>query len=162
MTGVRLSDGEGSRSLTLRPLAREGDALTVEAVAADDDRRWRLVGPLLLDDEAAELGAWLAGLPGDLTLGADEWTTLTFASPVLSFAGRRVPGGVVELRVSVLGMVAEGAAERPGADVDADADIDADAPERRTADVVLGLSLPAAAVERAAVAFVAEMSALRD
>ncbi|MEN2737019.1 hypothetical protein ABCS02_04435 [Microbacterium sp. X-17] len=138
-----LEDREASRSLSLRALSRDGDALTVEAVATDGDRRWRLAGPLLRRDEAAELGAWLAGLPGDLTLGADEWTTLTFASPVLSFAGRRVPGGVVELRVSVLGMAEEGASAQ------------------RTTGVVLGLTLQAAAVERAAVAFVAETSALR-
>ncbi|WP_185276805.1 WapI family immunity protein [Leifsonia shinshuensis] len=150
-----LSDSEGSRSLALRALSRDGDVLTVEAIAADGDRRWRLAGPLLHLDEAAELGAWLAGLPGDLTLGADEWTTLTFASPVLSFAGRRVPGGVVELRVSVLGMAAAGGAppetgpQQPGAS------------RPLTTDVVLGLDLPAPVVERAAVAFVSETAALR-
>jgi len=86
---VLLSDGDASRSLALRAVARDGDALTVEAVAVDGDRRWRLVGPLLRVEEAAELGAWLAGLPGDLTLGADEWMTLTFTSRALSVAGRR-------------------------------------------------------------------------
>lgn len=143
-----LSDGDASRSLALRAVARDGDALTVEAVAADGDRRWRLVGPLLRVEEAAELGAWLAGLPGDLTLGADEWMTLTFTSRALSVAGRRVPGGVVELRVSVLGMRVEGEAP-PAAGATA-----------RTSDVVLGLRLPATAVERAAVAFTAETAAL--
>jgi hypothetical protein len=167
---VLLSDGDASRSLALRAVARDGDALTVEAVAVDGDRRWRLVGPLLRVEEAAELGAWLAGLPGDLTLGADEWMTLTFTSRALSVAGRRVPGGVVELRVSVLGMTAEGSAvEAPSAARDVpSADgltAEGEAPPAagaaaRTSDVVLGLRLPATAVERAAVAFTAETAAL--
>jgi hypothetical protein len=133
------------------------------------------VGPLLRVEEAAELGAWLAGLPGDLTLGADEWMTLTFTSRALSVAGRRVPGGVVELRVSVLGMTAEGSAvegsavEAPSAARDVpSADgltAEGEAPPAagaaaRTSDVVLGLRLPATAVERAAVAFTAETAAL--
>lgn len=157
MTGVLLSDGTAPRSLSLRPLTRDGDTLTVEAVAVDGDGRWRLVGPLLRVDEAAELGAWLAGLPGDLTLAADEWTTLTFTSPALSLAGRRVPGGVVELRISVLGMAAAGEAPPQAGSEQPDA-----AALHRTTDVVLGLSLPGAAVERAAVALVSETAALRS
>ena len=156
MRGVRLAAAAAARSLALRPLSRDGDVLTVEAIAADGDRRWRLVGPLLHVEEAAELGAWLAGLPGDLTLGADEWTTLTFASAALSLAARRVPGGVVEFRVAVLGMAAAGGAAPETGSEQADA-----APPPRSTDVVLGLSLPPAAVERAAVALVSETAALR-
>ncbi|WP_369962607.1 hypothetical protein [Leifsonia sp. EB34] len=156
-----LSDDAASRSLALRPLSRDGDLLILEAVATDGDRRWLLAGPLLSLDEAAELGAWLAGLPGDLTLGADEWTTLTFASPGLSLAGRRVPGGVVELRVSLLGMAALGMAAADGAPPATGSEGAATAPLPRTTDVVLGLSLPPAAVERAAVALVSETAPLR-
>lgn len=143
-----LSDEAGRLNLTLNAAARVGDRLCIEVVAVDGAHRWGLSAPLLSVDEAAELGAWLAGLPGDLTLGADEWTALTFASPVFSIAGRRIPGGVVELRVSVLGMT-----ELPAADGD---------DRHRTTDVVLGLRLPADDVERAAVAFATETAALRD
>lgn len=143
-----LKDAEAPRSLGLNALGRDGDALVLHAVAVDGSHRWTLAGPLLSMDEAAGLGAWLAGLPGDLTLGADEWTTLTFRSPALSLAGRRVPGGSVELRVSVLGMSSgDDSSPPPGQ-------------PPRTTNVVLGLHLPAAAVEEAAVAFVEEISAL--
>ncbi|GAA4144940.1 hypothetical protein GCM10023068_17710 [Leifsonia shinshuensis] len=162
MTGVLLSDATAPRSLSLRPLTRDGDMLTAEAVAVDGDRRWRLAGPLLSLDEAAELGAWLAGLPGDLTLGADEWTTLASASSALSFAGRRVPGGVVELRVSVLGMTPVDGTAPDGAEPETGGAQSSAASLPRSTDVVLGLSLPAAAVERAAVALVSETAALRS
>ncbi|MCI0156188.1 hypothetical protein KNO15_05700 [Leifsonia shinshuensis] len=142
-----LEDADAPRSIGLRPLTPDGEALVLRVEAVDGDGRWTLTGPLLTPDEATGLGAWLAGLPGDLTLGADEWTTLTFRSPALSFAGRRVPGGGVELRVSVLGMAT------------ADDDPPPPGQPRRTTDVVLGLQLPAAAVEEAAVAFVEGLSA---
>lgn len=149
MTRVLLEDAEEPRSIGLSAVAQTGDLVTVEAVATDGDRRWTLSGPVLRDEEAGQLAAWLAGLPGDLTLGADEWTALTFDSPVLSLAGRRVPGGVVELRVSVLGMEAEAGVSSSGG------------PSGRTTDVVLGLALSGETLERAAAAFAAETAALR-
>ncbi len=148
MTSVLLEDVEAPRSLAVSAVDRDGDALVLRADAVDGAHRWTLAGPLLSIDEATDLGAWLAGLPGDLTLGADEWTALTFRSPALSLAGRRVPGGGVELRVSVLGMSgADDSAPPPGQ-------------PPRTTDVVLGLRLSAGAVGEAAVAFVEEVSAL--
>jgi hypothetical protein len=150
VTLVLLEDAEGPRSIGLSAVALTGDLVTVEAVATDGDRRWTLSGLVLRDEEAGQLAAWLAGLPGDLTLGADEWTALTFDSPALSLAGRRVPGGVVELRVSVLGMEAETGVSSSGG-----------GPSGRTTDVVLGLALPGETLERAAAAFAAETAALR-
>lgn len=145
-----LEDADAPRSLGVHPLRSDGDALALQVDAADGDRRWTLTGDLLTRDEATGLGAWLAGLPGDLTLGADEWTALTFRSPALSLAGRRVPGGGVELRVSVLGMS------------DPDDSPPPPGQPRRTTDVVLGLRLRTAAVEEAAVGFVEELSALSE
>ncbi len=145
-----LEDADAPRSLGLHPLRPDGEALVLQVDAADGDRRWTLTGNLLTRDEATGLGAWLADLPGDLTLGADEWTALTFRSPALSLAGRRMPGGGVELRVSVLGMSdPDDSSPPPGQ-------------PRRTTDVVLGLRLPTAAVEEAAVTFVEELSALPE
>lgn len=146
-----LEDAEAPRSLALKSVDRDGEALVLRADAVDGDHRWTLTGALLTIEEATELAAWLAGLPGDLTLGADEWTALTFRSPALSLAGRRVPGGGgVELRVSVLGMSSPDDEPPPPGQ------------PHRTTDVVLGLRLPEAAVERAAVALATETAALRD
>lgn len=145
-----LEDAEEARSIALTAVDRDGDAVLLRADANDGDRRWTLSGPLLSVDEAAGLGAWLAGLPGDLTLGADEWTALTFRSPALSLAGRRMPGGGVELRVSVLAMSAADDCPAPAGE------------PHRTTDVVLGLRLTAQTVETAAVAFAEETAALRE
>jgi hypothetical protein len=154
VTHVLLEDAEEPRSIALDALGRDGDAVVVRVDAVDGERRWTLTGPLLGHDEATGLGAWLAGLPGDLTLGADEWTALTFRSPALSLAGRRAPGGGVELRVAVLGMSSgEGGPPPPG---------DRRGEQPRTTDVVLGLQVAAEDVERAAVAFTGEAAALRD
>ncbi|MGN6426020.1 MAG: WapI family immunity protein [Leifsonia sp.] len=111
-------------------------AVTVEAV--DGERSWTLTAPVLSEDEATELAAWLAGLAGDLTLGADEWSALTFAEPVLSLSGRRIPGGGVELRVALLGMRATAA------------------PPGETTDVVIGLALADQDVREGAVALAAQ------
>lgn len=172
MTAVILEDAEAPRSLSLHVVSRDGEVLAVEVVAVDGEQRWSLAGPLLRVEEAAELDAWLAGLPGDLTLGADEWTALTFASPALSMAGRRVPGGDVELRVSVLGMsvlgmsalgtsAPEGRHQRVPQPEAAQPEGHEHGEDRRTTDVVFGLRLPGAAVERAAVALASETAALR-
>ncbi|KQR54134.1 hypothetical protein ASF88_04720 [Leifsonia sp. Leaf336] len=150
MTPPLLQDAETPRSVALNPLGRDGDALVLRVDAVDGAHRWTLAGPLLSVDEANDLGAWLAGLPGDLTLGADEWTSLTFRSPALSLAGRRAPGGEVELRVSVLGMSrVDDSPPPPGQ-------------SPRTTDVVLGVRLAAPAVEEAAVAFVEAISSAAE
>lgn len=150
MTRVLLEDAEAPRSIAFDALERDGDAVVVRVDAVDGDQGWTLTGPLLSHDEATGLGAWLAGLPGDLTLGADEWTSLTFRSPALSLAGRRAPGGGVELRVSVLGMSRTDDSPPPPDQ------------QHRTTDVVLGFHLRAQDVERAAVDFTADTAALRD
>ena len=148
MTPPLLQDAEAPRSVAVDPLGRDGDALILRIDAVDGAHRWTLAGPLLSVEEANDLGAWLAGLPGDLTLGADEWTSLTFRPPALSLAGRRAPGGAVELRVSVLGMTRVEDSP-PGQ-------------SPRTTDVVLGLRLAAPAVEEAAVAFVEAVSSTAE
>ncbi|WP_348788338.1 hypothetical protein [Leifsonia sp. NPDC080035] len=134
-----LTDASEPRALRLdigAATAGAAPAVTVEAV--DGDRSWTLTAPVLTVEEATELAAWLAGLAGDLTLGADEWAALTFTEPVLSLSGRRIPGGGVEVRVAVLGMRAPGA------------------PPGDTTDVVVGLRLTDEDVRDAAVALAGE------
>jgi len=86
------------------------------------------------------LAAWLAGIADDTTAAADEWTSLTFASTVISLSGHRIPGGTVELRMAVLRMAAAGGG---------------------TADVVVGLRAPQAAVSAAARDLLLELDGLR-
>ena len=137
-----LADEDGGRSVGIRPSAIEGDLVTVEATVVDGTRRWIITAPMLRLDEANDFAAWLAGLPGDLTLGAEEWTSLTFSKRTLSVSGRRIPGGMVELRLAVLGMRVT--------------------PGTATTDVVLGLRLPAADVQLAALDLSTELSRLGE
>ncbi|MGO4593221.1 hypothetical protein AB4Z18_05300 [Leifsonia sp. 2TAF2] len=139
---MRLQDEGGGRGVELRPSARDadGDRVVVEAAVDDGDRRWTLSEACLTWTEARDLAAWLAGIAEDATAGADEWTSLTFASNALSMSGHRIPGGTVELRIALLRMVA--AADR-------------------TADVVVGLRAPQEEVTAAARDLLRELDALR-
>ncbi|GAA2066851.1 WapI family immunity protein [Leifsonia soli] len=138
---MRLRDEGGDRSVELRPVADDSatDRVVVDAVVEDGVRRWTLADTCLTDDEARDLAAWLAGIADDATAAADEWTALTFSSPVITLSGHRIPGGTVELRIGVLRMVAAGGG---------------------TADVVVGLRAPQAAVVAAARDLLVEVDAL--
>ncbi|WP_431218465.1 WapI family immunity protein [Leifsonia xyli] len=136
---MRLKDDSGERSVELRPSARDGDRVVVDAVVDDGGRRWALSEACLTSAEAHDLAAWLAGLAADATAAADEWTSLIFESTVLSMSGHRIPGGTVELRIALLRMRAEGGG---------------------TTDVVVGLRTPESAVSSAARDLVAELDAL--
>ena len=140
---MRLQDDGDERSIELRPTALQPDDDRVLADVAVDDgaRRWSLTdSPFLTRDEARDLAAWLAGIAEDATAAADEWTSLTFSSNVLSLSGHRIPGGTVELRIAVLRMLAS---------------------DDRTADVVVGLRTPQASVSAAARDLLAGLDALR-
>ncbi|MET3564626.1 hypothetical protein ABIC47_000097 [Leifsonia sp. 563] len=139
---MRLQDEGGDRSVELRPAAYDSasDRVVVDAVVEDGARRWTLTDACLTDDEARDLAAWLAGIADDTTAAADEWTSLTFASTVISLSGHRIPGGTVELRMAVLRMAAAGGG---------------------TADVVVGLRAPQAAVSAAAHDLLLELDGLR-
>ena len=139
---MRLQDEGGARGVELRPVAREedGDRVVVNAIADDDEgRRWQLTEACLSSTEGRDLAAWLAGLAEDTTAAADEWTTLTFDSNVLSMSGHRIPGGTVELRIAVLRMRAEGTG---------------------TTDVVVGLRAPQVEITSAAATLLRELEAL--
>lgn len=138
---MRLRDETGGRVVELRPTEDEADAdrVVIDALVDDGAHRWSLTEACLTRTEARDLAAWLAGIAEDATAAADEWTSLTFASNVLSMSGHRVPGGTVELRIAVLRMRAEGAG---------------------TTDVVVGLRAPQEAVTTAARGLLAELDAL--
>ena len=139
---MRLQDEGGARGVELRPVAREedGDRVVVDAIVDDDEgRRWQLTEACLSSAEGRDLAAWLAGLAEDTTAAADEWTTLTFDSNVLSMSGHRIPGGTIELRIAVLRMRAEGTG---------------------TTDVVVGLRAPQTDVLSAAATLLRELDAL--
>jgi len=139
---VRLQDEGGDRSVELRPVAYDSasDRVVVDAVVEDGEHRWMLTDACLTDDEGRDLAAWLAGIADDATAAADEWTSLTFTSTVISLSGHRIPGGTVELRMAVLRMLASGGG---------------------TTDVVVGLRAPQPAVSAAARDLLFELDGLR-
>ncbi|WP_285116043.1 hypothetical protein [Leifsonia sp. fls2-241-R2A-40a] len=138
---MRLQDEQGGRSVELRPSGKlaDGDRVVVDAVVDDGERHWTLTEACLTGAEARDLAAWLAGIAQDATAAADEWTSLTFASNVVSMSGHRIPGGTVELRIALLRMLAA---------------------DDRTADVVVGLRTTQEAVTSAARTFIRELDAL--
>ncbi|MDR6971188.1 hypothetical protein [Leifsonia shinshuensis] len=146
---MKLQDEGGTRSVELRPAAREdgggehddGRRIVVDAVVHDDARRWTLSEACLTTAEARDLAAWLAGLAEDTTADADEWTAIAFASNAVSMSGHRIPGGTVDLRIAVLRMLSEGTG---------------------TTDVVVGLRTSEEAVIAAARELIAEVDALAE